>query len=27
LATVGVVLGWVEVAFAVGFLTWAIFHG
>ena len=27
LATVGVVLGWVEVAFAVGFLTRAIFHG
>jgi len=27
LATVGVALGWVEVAFAFGFLSWAIFHG
>jgi len=26
-ATVGIVLGWVEVAFAVAFVLWAIFHG
>ena len=27
LATAGIVLGWVEVAFAVAFVSWSVFHG
>jgi hypothetical protein len=27
LATAGIVLGWAEVALAVAFLSWSIFHG
>ncbi len=27
LATVGIVLGWVEVALAVAFISWSILHG